>query len=132
LKNVLLCSLKTIERAIVGFYYALKRISLIPERRNTPQTIELRRMYANTFLRVISKDDGNNCFFIDEVDFQLSICRTRGRSRLGTLATTTVPGLRNKNINACAIISKHGILHYKLERTAYNTTKFSEFLDEVF
>ncbi|KRH92503.1 hypothetical protein M153_5187000798, partial [Pseudoloma neurophilia] len=89
-------------------------------------------MYANTFLRLISEDDSNNCFFIDEVGFQLSIRRTRGRSLIGTRATTTVPGLRSNNINACAIISKHGILHYKLERTAYNTTKFSEFLNEVF
>ncbi|KRH93264.1 putative transposase [Pseudoloma neurophilia] len=89
-------------------------------------------MYANTFLRLISEDDGNNCFFIDEVGFQLSIRRTRGRSLIGICATTTVQGLRSNNINACAIISKHGILHYKLERTAYNTTKFSEFLNEVF
>ncbi|KRH94407.1 uncharacterized protein M153_2700007845 [Pseudoloma neurophilia] len=87
-------------------------------------------MYANTFLRFIFEDHGNNCFFIDEVGFQFIICRTRDRS--GTRATTTVPGLRINNINACAIISKHGILHYKLERKAYNTTIFQEFINEFF
>ncbi|KRH91812.1 hypothetical protein M153_236760002, partial [Pseudoloma neurophilia] len=84
-------------------------------------------MYANTFLRLISEDDGNNCFFIDEVGFQLSIRRTRGISLIGTRATTTVPGLRSNDINACAIISKHEILHYKLERTLIIQQNFPSF-----
>ncbi|KRH92763.1 hypothetical protein M153_2935000714, partial [Pseudoloma neurophilia] len=69
-------------------------------------------------------------FLSRRVRFEWIICCTRNRS--GTRATTTVPGLRSNNINLCAIISKHGILRYKLERTAYDTTIFSTFLNEVF
>ncbi|KRH92159.1 hypothetical protein M153_10655000863 [Pseudoloma neurophilia] len=111
-------SFKTIERTIDCFHFSLERISLIPERENTLETTYSRKMYEKTFLRLIIEDDGNNYFFVDKLCFQLSIPRTRDRSLRGTRETTTLPGVRSTNIDACAIISKHGILHYKLERNS--------------
>ncbi|TBU10108.1 DDE-like endonuclease, partial [Hamiltosporidium tvaerminnensis] len=43
-------STSTIDRALKEFHYTLKRVKLVPERRNTLSTIELRTNYATSFL----------------------------------------------------------------------------------
>ncbi|TBT97720.1 hypothetical protein CWI39_2789p0010 [Hamiltosporidium magnivora] len=45
-------STSTIDRALREFHYTLKRVTLVPERRNTLSTIEIRTNYATSFREV--------------------------------------------------------------------------------
>ena len=42
----IIISPSTISRYIDNFHYSLKRVSIVPIRRNTPETLALRREYA--------------------------------------------------------------------------------------
>ena len=58
---------KTIDRCLHVFHYTLKRVHCIPERRNSPETIEIRAEYARTFMDLMSTIDERRFFFLDEV-----------------------------------------------------------------
>ncbi|KAF7694608.1 hypothetical protein CDIK_2112 [Cucumispora dikerogammari] len=66
-------SISSVNKAIVGFAYSLKRIHTIPERRNCPENIELRYLYAQKFVELQGRISENNNVFIDEVGFSVSM-----------------------------------------------------------
>ncbi|KAG0421621.1 hypothetical protein DMUE_6280, partial [Dictyocoela muelleri] len=127
----IITSLSTLHRAIKGFHYSLKRLSIVPIRRNNRDTIESRYLYAQNFLRLLSENDGSNLIFLDECGFQVSMRKNRGRSLKGSKAISIVQNIRSKNISVCAAIVKNCVLHHKIEITAYNIRKFHEFLTEL-
>ncbi|KAI2645101.1 Ectonucleotide pyrophosphatase/phosphodiesterase C27A7.1 [Labeo rohita] len=48
--------------------------------------------------------------FIDEVGFNLTKRRRRGRNVIGQCAIVEVPGQRGGNITMCAAITNHGVI----------------------
>ncbi|KAG0441551.1 Paired box protein Pax-2-A [Dictyocoela muelleri] len=110
-----------INRSISNFYYSLKRLTLVPIRRNIQVNIDKRYEYVQRFLNIISENDGNNLIFIDEVGFQLSMRRGRERSQVGSRAVCPVAQIRTRNLNICAAMMKSGVLHHKIELSDFNT-----------
>jgi transposase len=55
----------------------------------------------------------------------------RGRALKGQPAIQVVPGLRNRNISVCCVMSKNGVLYHKKQTLPFNRQSFAEFLDEV-
>jgi transposase len=96
----------SIDRAISEFNYTLKRISLIPKRRNDKDTVKMRYAYAREFLNLLMHADGANIYFLDEVGFKVSMRSRRGRSLKGKRAVMMVPNLRTLNVSVCCVMSK--------------------------
>jgi transposase len=57
--------LSTISRTTEMFFYTLKRIHEVPERRNSPETVERRYSYALNFMNF----NPNKIVFVDESGF---------------------------------------------------------------
>jgi hypothetical protein len=51
--NINQISLFTVNRAVQNFHYSVERISLVPEKRNTPDTIQARFDYAVQYKKSI-------------------------------------------------------------------------------
>lgn len=124
-------SIATLHRYVQGFNYSFKRISLLPAQRNSDPNIEKRREYAEEFYHLLSTIDNNKFIFIDEVGFNISMRQNYGRSMIGTRAIKIVPGLRNKNFSVCCAISKETILDFKIQKMAYNTEYFTDFIYQL-
>ena len=84
----------TVARILDDFNYSLKRIHLIPEKRNDGRTVALRREYALEYISLASEFSENEIIFIDEAGFNVSMRSTRGRSLVGSPAILTVPSIR--------------------------------------
>ncbi|KAG0436620.1 Paired box protein Pax-1 [Dictyocoela muelleri] len=56
-------SIPTIFRAIKNFNYSLKRLELIPDRRNFDSVINNRFVYAQKFYEILAENDGQNIIF---------------------------------------------------------------------
>ncbi|KAG0425482.1 hypothetical protein DMUE_6027, partial [Dictyocoela muelleri] len=125
------CSLKTIDRSVQGFFYSLKRLSIIPAKRNDIVAINKRFLYAQEFYRMLGENDGNNVIFLDEAGFNLSMKRGRGRSLIGKNASCIVKQLKTRNISVCASMSKNGIIHHSMRVAPFNTVSFNNFLVEL-
>jgi transposase len=121
----------SIDRSLSSFSFTLKRVSLVPERRNDENNMETRYIYAREFFSLLPSEDGNNIFFLDEVGFNVSMRSGRGRSLIGYDAVQIVPGLRNRNISVCCLMSKNGTFHYKKQTHPFNRESFSEFINEI-
>jgi transposase len=124
-------SRSTIDRAIDCFSYTLKRVTPLPACRNDEATIELRYSYAREFLSLLSQQDGENIFFLDEVGFNASMRGKRGRAPRGQRATHVVQNLKTRNISVCCVMSKGGTFYFKKDSRAFNTDRFSVFIDEL-
>jgi transposase len=124
-------SISTINRAITGLNFSLKRTSLIPVRRNNESTVELRYNYASEFLSLLAQSDGENIFFLDEVGFCVSMRMKRGRAPKGKKAVHVVSNLRTRNISICCTISKNGTFYYKKQEFPFNNVHFKDYIKEL-
>ena len=123
---------KTVDNYIASFSYTLKRIALIPERRNNEKNILARYEYALKFFEVLSSISEDHIFFIDEVGFNISMRCKKGRSLKNTPAVQIVPGLRSKNISVCCAMTRNGITFFKSQLAAFKTSTFANFIDDIF
>jgi transposase len=64
---------QTIGRAINSFHYTLKRVHMVPERRNDLEAINSRALYANQFMRLLTTISQAQLIFLDEVGFSVSM-----------------------------------------------------------
>lgn len=104
-------SLSTIDRAIKSFHYTVKRRSLIPNRRNDPEVVELRYQYAMKYARMnLTKE---KLFFIDEFGIEVWSRRSYGRSMVGTRANKRVKFVRSKNYSVCAAMNHESLFFSK-------------------
>lgn len=124
-------SIPTLARVISGFNYSLKRISVIPQRRNEPDVINARHEYAQRFISLPSRYSEESVIFIDEVGFNVSMRAGKGRSLIGKPANKIVTNVRSRNISICCAINKHGIIAYKSQIMAYNTVSFCGFISDL-
>lgn len=70
--------------------------------------------------------------YVDEVGFNLTKTRRRGRNVIGQRAITNVPGQRGGNITMCAAITQNGVLHHNATLGPYNTGHMLTFLDAIY
>lgn len=124
-------SITTVAKYIDDFCYSLKRVQLIPLRRNDLQSLNDRKIYALNFLDLQSEFDEMEFIFIDEVGFNVSMRSSRGRAAIGSPATLTVPNIRSRNISICCGMNKSGIISYMTRNGAFNAEHFSTFINQL-
>jgi transposase len=125
-------STKTIDRCLRAFHYTLKRVHFLTVRRNTPDAIDARALYARTFMQFLAIHDERQFFFLDEAGFSVSMRTRRGRSLTGTRAMQIVNGLRTRNISVFCVFNRYGIYAFKTQDRAYNIATFAEALTQLF
>lgn len=123
-------SKSTVARILNDFHYTLKRLHLIPERRNNENVLEERRQYAFSFTFLPASFSEEEMIFIDEVGFNVTL-RTTRRSLVGTPATQIVPSIRSRNISVICALNIYGIVHYTYSHRAINKDLFIEFINEL-
>ncbi|TBU11052.1 DDE-like endonuclease, partial [Hamiltosporidium tvaerminnensis] len=111
--------------------YTLKRVTLVPERRNTLSTIELRTNYATSFRELEVDNDDKNFVFLDEVGFAVVTRPSRGRNMRGESAYLSVTAARSRNISVVAAMNKYGMIYYKIHERAVNGEDFKLFIKEI-
>jgi len=121
----------TINRVLEGFNYSVKRVSLIPTRRNDEAAISARRTYALSYIDLLDKFGESDILFLDEFGCNISMRHTRGRSLTGSRAVCTVPALRSRNVSVCATMSVNGILKYQVENRAFNSDIFLKYMQNL-
>ncbi|KAG0432496.1 hypothetical protein DMUE_5493, partial [Dictyocoela muelleri] len=124
-------SKNTVERVLKQFHYTLKRITLIPERRNCDVTIDLRAIYSFTFRSLKIENDDKNFIFFDEVGFSVVSRPSKGRSKSGDSAYVSVPASRSRNISIIAAMNKYGMIFHKIHERAVNGEDFKASLREI-
>ncbi|TBU20507.1 DDE-like endonuclease [Hamiltosporidium tvaerminnensis] len=124
-------STSTIDRALRKFHYNLKRVTLVPERRNTLSKIELRTNYATSFRELEVDNDDKNFVFLDGVGFAVVTRPSRGRNMRGASAYLSVTAARSRNISVVAAMNKYGMIYYKIHERAVNGEDFKLFFKEI-
>jgi len=110
-------------------HFSVKRISPIPISRNTPENIEVRRVYGYKFLEMDRERD--KVFYIDETGIAVHTRLNYGRSRRGQRANLTVRAIRGKNYSVCMAMNWKGIVLYEPQDKAFNSFSFAEFLKKL-
>ncbi|KAF7685330.1 hypothetical protein CDIK_3921 [Cucumispora dikerogammari] len=78
-----------------------KRLTIVPQKRNSSRTLDLRQAYAATMTNfLISK-----CVYLDETVFNLHITQNYGHFSINSRAYVTVPANRSQNNSLMAVIS---------------------------
>ncbi|XP_049293761.1 uncharacterized protein LOC125769223 [Anopheles funestus] len=121
----------TVAREIKSFRYSLKWIQKIPERRNNPQTLEIRKEYASRFYALPGQVADTNVIFVDEVGFCVSMRASRGRSAVGTPAVKIVSQIRTRNVSIICAMNRSGIQLYKTAERSVNRDSFLEFMRDL-
>ena len=122
-------SLATIDRATKSFQYTVKRISLVPHRRNDSEVIELRYQCALKFTRMsLTKV---KMFFLDEFRMQVWSRRSYGRSMVGQRANKRVKCVRSKNYSVCAAMNCESLYFFEVNSSAYKSVDFSDYLNKL-
>lgn len=119
-------SLSTINRALKTFHYSFKRISFVPERRNTPQIIQTRFEYAIRYNRIMFERE--KIFFIDEYGIQVNSRTSYGRSVKNTRATKIKAQLRGRNYSVAAAMNVNSLYLFQIQDRPFNTVHFCEFI----
>lgn len=127
----LLVSKSTIDRALKDFHYTLKRVTIVPERRNCETTVEERAVYAANFRMLEAENDEKNFVFLDEVGFSVVSRPSRGRSRIGQSSYVVVSASRSRNISVIAAMNKYGMIYHKINERSVNGEDFKVFLKEI-
>lgn len=119
-------SQSTVSRKLRKLNLTRKRLSLVPQERNTLEKIEARAIYASEISRV---SDGN-LIFLDETGFNEHTKRHYGYSPENTKAYTTVPANRNVNKSLICAIGVEGVIAYMYKVGAFNSDSFMIFIEE--
>lgn len=122
-------SISTISRAFREFHYSMKRISFVPERRNTPETIQARFDYAVQYNRIMVERE--KIFFIDECGVQVYSRMAYGRSEKNTRATKVKAQIRGRNYSIAAAMNSSSLYLFQIQDRPYNAEHFGEFLTNL-
>nr|XP_047125430.1 uncharacterized protein LOC124807529 [Hydra vulgaris]XP_047132540.1 uncharacterized protein LOC124811238 [Hydra vulgaris] len=117
-------SQSTVSRKLRKINITRKRLSLVPEERNSPANIEKRAIYA----RRISRISSNKLVFLDESGFNQNLRRRYGYFQKNEKAYSIVSGNRNTNRSLMCAINISGVVAYELRTGAYNAESFERFI----
>ncbi|XP_038160244.1 uncharacterized protein LOC119796019 [Cyprinodon tularosa] len=130
-QNIDRVSLSTLDRVLHRNKLRMKQVYRVPFERNSERVKELRYNYVQRVLELEVDAVEHQFFFIDEVGFNLTKRRRRGRNIIGQRAIVEVPGQRGGNITVCAAMTDHGIIHHHATLGPYNTAHRITFLDTL-
>lgn len=119
-------SVATIDRYLDGHGYSLKILSKQPIDRNRADVKESRTHWANWL-----RSDGVQTarYYVDETNFNIWCSRSKGRSRVGTAASVSLPSSKGANINVIACMSNTGLLYFEfLPKVTH--VQFNQFLEQ--
>jgi hypothetical protein len=121
---------ETIRKAILGFGYTVKRVTLTGERGETEENWGRRRVHAEWFIQqeILQQD---KLLFLDESPFRIELRRRYGRSKKGEPARVKVPALKTRSVSVMACMGVDGMKHYKAPLQG-NTAGLLKFLGELF
>ncbi|XP_016308870.1 uncharacterized protein LOC107663208 [Sinocyclocheilus anshuiensis] len=109
----------------------MKPLYKVPFERNCDRVKNLRHDFVERILEMDAHAIIHEYIYVDEVGFNLSKTRRRGRNVIGQRAIVNVPGQRGGNITMCAAITQNGVLHHHARLGPYNTDHIIRFLDAV-
>lgn len=154
--NINAVSLSTIQRILQRHRVTMKQLYKVPFERNSDRVKNMRHdfvevcmqhyfqyfrhtiftyLYILLSVRVLELDAHvirHEFIYVDEVGFNLTKTRCRGRNVIGQRAITNVPGQRGGNITMCAAITQNGVLHHNATLGPYNTGHMLTFLDAIY
>ncbi|XP_049319290.1 uncharacterized protein LOC111190584 [Astyanax mexicanus] len=130
-QNIDRVSLSTLDRVLHRNKLRMKQVYRVPFERNSERVKELRYNYVQRVLELEVDAVEHQFIFIDEVGFNLTKRRRRGRNIIGQRAIVEVPGQRGGNITMCAAMTHHGIIHHHATLGPYNTAHLITFLDTL-
>jgi len=116
----------TISRKLKKMKISRKRLSLIPEERNTSEKIDARAIYAADLSRVSDE----NLIFLDETGINEHCRRSYGYSAINTKAYLTVPANRGINKSIICAIGMNEIVAFDHKTGAYNSESFEAFIEK--
>ncbi len=119
----------TVDRTLKQFHYSFKRLTLIPERRNSPDVIEKRHQYAVEYNRLMPERE--KMFFLDETGVQIFSRSSYGRSPKGTRATKNVRQLRSRNYSIAIAMNHESLFFFEIQDKAYNAEDYGLFLNKL-
>jgi Transposase and inactivated derivatives len=122
-------SSSTIYRAIKEFHYSVKRVSFIPERRNSPETLQSRFEYAVQYNRIMIERE--KIFFIDEFGIQINSRRSYGRAPKNCRANKIKAQLRGRNYSIAAAMCTNSLYIFTVQDRPYNIAYFGQFLTNL-
>lgn len=96
---------------------SLKKITLHPEERNAPATIEKRFNWATKW-GATDLDFVMNCVFIDEAAFNINLRRTLGYSSIGKPATVVTKSTRARSHSILGAICAAGVVQVSIRKPA--------------
>ena len=127
--ELLSISIMTIDRALKSFHYTVKRVSVVPETRNSVDVIERRYQYAVEYTQL--KFDRKVLVFIDEMGVQIWSRASVGRAVRGQRANKTVKRIGSKNYSICAAMTSDSLFFFEINDRPYNTEHYMEFISQL-
>ncbi|KAF7685751.1 hypothetical protein CDIK_3499 [Cucumispora dikerogammari] len=124
-------SKSTVDCAFIEFYYTLKRVTLVSERRNSTSTIAARTKYYVNYKSLKLNIDNKNFVFLDKVGFDVVFRTFRDKSVKGESAYVSISKSKRRNISVVAEMNKHGMLYYSIYKRAVNGKFFKVTLKEI-
>lgn len=125
--NNITVSVSTINRALKHFHYSFKRISLIPERRNTVETINKRFEYA----LIAMNYDPAKTYYLDEMGVSFVMRCGYGRALIGQSPRKIIASVKSKNFSVAAAIGLNGVILYEAQPNPFNTISFGDFVNKL-
>ncbi|KAG1409355.1 hypothetical protein G6F60_000739 [Rhizopus arrhizus] len=95
---------------------SMKKLEKISITRNSKETLKKRKETILQWLADKEMDFENNCVFLDEAGFNLHMTRTRGWSKKGAPAKTTIPALKGTTITILSAISSASVIDIFFEK----------------
>jgi transposase len=116
----------TISRAIKNMNYTRKRLSKVPEERNSIGLINLRQEYC----RGLESIPDPNLVFLDETGFCLHQTKKYGYSLKNTKCFLNVPANRGRNVSLMCAINLMGVIGFEMKEGAFDGNSFLQFIEE--
>ncbi|XP_060762799.1 uncharacterized protein LOC132872186 [Neoarius graeffei] len=129
--NIDAVSLSTTHQVLQRNQLWMKQLYRVPFERNCGRVKNLRRDYVERILEMDAHPILHEYIYVDEVGFNLTKSRRRGRNIIGQRAIVNVPGQRGGNVTMCAALTQNGVLHHHATLGPYNTGHILTFLDNI-
>lgn len=112
-------SLTTVARYLDGRLLTLKKLHPFSETMNSSENKRLRRKYVLDVMQY--EAEGKTIIWLDETNFNLFCCRTRGRSLRGKRARVVMANSRGKNLHIIGAVSHVGLVGFTTRTGSYTS-----------
>ena len=116
----------TVRRVLKSFHCTIKRLSLVPENRNSGRSIEERYNFALWYNSKLAEKE--KIYFLDEYGIKVWSRINYGYAIRGLRANKTVRSIRSRNYSVCSAMNCEGLHLFKIQDRPYNSESYSEFI----